>query len=155
MSIELMMPSNHLILPSIFPSIKIFSSESSLHIRWPKYWSFSFSISPSSEYSELISFRIDSFDLAVQRTLKSLLQHHSLKASILRCSAFFMVQLNICTHDYSHKIKRCLLLKRKSMMNLDSVLKSREITLPTKVCLVKAMVFPVVKIGRASCRERV
>ena len=94
MSIELMMPSNHLILPSIFPSIKIFSSESSLHIRWPKYWSFSFSISPSSEYSELISFRIDSFDLAVQRTLKSLLQHHSLKALILHLSTFFVVQLS-------------------------------------------------------------
>ena len=95
------MPSNHLILfrplllpPSIFPSIRIFSDESVLHIRWPKFWSFSFSISPSNEYSALISFRMDWLDLlAVQGTLKSLLQHHSSKASILRCSAFFIVQL--------------------------------------------------------------
>ena len=100
MSIESVMPSNHLILcytllllPSIFPSIRVFSNKSALHIRWPKYWSFSFSISPSNEYSKLISFRIDWFDLlAVQGTLKSLLQHHSSKASILRHSAFFMVQ---------------------------------------------------------------
>ena len=100
-SIELVMPSNHLIfyhplllLPSIFPSIRVFSSESILPIRWSKYWSFSFSISPSKEYSALISFRIDWFDLlAVQGTLKSLLQHHSSKASILQLSAFFMVQL--------------------------------------------------------------
>ena len=99
MSIELVMPSNHLILchplllpPSIFPSIGVFSNESVLHIRWPKYWSFSFSISPSNEYSGLISFWIDWFDpLAVQGTLKSLLQHHSSKASILRCSSFFIV----------------------------------------------------------------
>jgi len=99
MSIESMMPSNHLILcrpllllPSIFPSIRVFSNESALHIRWPKYWSFSFSISPSSESSGLVSFRIDWFDLlAVQGTLKTLLQHHSLKASILQCSAFFTV----------------------------------------------------------------
>ena len=94
-SIESMMPSNHLILccplllPSIFPSIRVFSNESVLCIRWPKYWSFSFSISSSNEYSGLISFRIDLFDLlAVQETLKSLLQHHSSKALILRCSAF-------------------------------------------------------------------
>ena len=99
------MPSSHLtlccpllLLPSIFPSIRIFSNESVLHIRWPKYWSFSFSISPSNEYSGLISLRIDWFDLlAVQGTLKSLLQHHSSKASILRHSAFFMVQLS---HPY-------------------------------------------------------
>ena len=92
------MPSNHLILccpllllPTIFPSIRVFSNESVVHIRWPKYWSFSFSISPSNEYSELISFRMDWLDLlAVQGTLKSLLQHHSSKASILRCSAFFV-----------------------------------------------------------------
>ena len=97
MSIESVMPSNHLILcrpllplPSTFPSVRVFSSESALRIRWPKYWSFSFSISPFSEYSGLISFRIDWFDLlAVQGTLKSLLQHHSSKASILQCSAFF------------------------------------------------------------------
>ena len=105
MSIKLVMPSNHLILchhrlllPSIFPSIRVFSNESVLHIKWPKYWSFSFSISPSNEYSGLISFRMDWLDLlAVQRTLKSLLQHHSPEASILRHSAFFMVQLS---HPY-------------------------------------------------------
>ena len=101
MSIELVMPSNHLILchplllPSIFPSIKVFSNESVLCIRWPKYWSFSFSISPSNEYSGLISFRMDWFDiLAVQGTLKSLPQHHSSKASVLWGSAFFTVQLS-------------------------------------------------------------
>ena len=102
MSIALVMLSNHLILchplplpPSIFPGIRVFSSESVLRIRWPKYWTFSFSISPSSEYSELISFRMDWFDLlAVQRTLKSLLQHYSSEASILWCSAFFIVQLS-------------------------------------------------------------
>ena len=100
MSIESVIPSSHLILcrplllPSIFPSIRVFSSESVLHIRWPKYWSFSFSISPSSEYSGLIFFRMDCLDLfAVQGTLKSLLPHHSSKASVLRCSAFFIVQL--------------------------------------------------------------
>ena len=102
MSIVLVMPSNHLILchpflrlPSIFPSIRVFSNELVLRIRWPKYWSFSFSISPSNECSGLISFRIDWLDLlVVQGTLKSLLQHHSSKASILRCSAFFIVQLS-------------------------------------------------------------
>ena len=102
MSIKSVMPSNHLILCcrlllplSIFPSIRIFSNESALHIRWPKYWSFSFSISPSNEYSGLISFRIDWLDLlAVQGTLKSLLQHHSSKASILQCSAFLIIQLS-------------------------------------------------------------
>ena len=105
MYIESVMPSNHLILwhpllflPSIFPSIRVFSSESALHIRWPNCWSFSFSISPSSEYSGLISFRIDWFDpLAHKGTLKSLLQHHSLKASVVWHSAFFMVQLS---HPY-------------------------------------------------------
>ena len=105
MSIELVMPSNHLILchpllllPSIFPSIRVFSSESVLHIRWPKYWSFSFSISPCNEYLGLISFRIVWLDLlAVQGTLKSLLQHHTWKASILRRSALFIVQLS---HPY-------------------------------------------------------
>ena len=102
MSIESLMPSNHFVLcrplllpPSIFPSIWVFSNEAALRIRWPKYWSFSFNISPSNEYSGLISFRIDWFDLlAVQGTLKSLLQHHSSKASILHCSAFFMVELS-------------------------------------------------------------
>ena len=107
MSNESVMPSNHLILccpllllPSIFLSIRVFSSESALHIRWQKYWSFSFSISPSNEYSGLISFRIDWFDLlAVHRTLKSLLQHHSLKASILCCLHFFSPTV-ISVHDY-------------------------------------------------------
>ena len=102
MSIKSVMPSNHLILchplllpSSIFPSIRDFSNESALHIRWPNYWSFSFSISPSKEYSGLISFRMDWLDLlAVQGTLKSLLQHHSSKASIPQCSAFFIVQLS-------------------------------------------------------------
>ena len=105
LSIESVMPSNHLILchpllllPSIFSRIRVFSNELVLCIRWPKYWSFSFTISPSNEYSGLISFRIDQLDLlAVQGILKSLLQHHSSKASILRCSAFFMVQLS---HPY-------------------------------------------------------
>ena len=105
MFIELVIPSNHLILcrplllpPSIFPSIWVFSNESVLHITWPKYWSSSFSISPSDEYSGLISFRMDWLDLlAVQGTLKSLPQHHNSKASILRCSAFFIVQLS---HPY-------------------------------------------------------
>ena len=105
MSIESVMPSNHLIFccplllpPSIFPSIRVFSNESVLHIRWPKYWCFSFTISPSNEYSGLISFRMDWLDLfTVQGILKSLLQHHSSKASILQHSAFFIVQLS---HPY-------------------------------------------------------
>ena len=105
LSIESVIPSNHLILccplillPSIFPSIRVFSNESVLCIRWPKYWSFSFNISPSNEHSGLISLRMDWLDLlAVQGTLKSLLQHHSSKASILWCSAFFMVHL---LYDY-------------------------------------------------------
>ena len=105
MFIKSVIPSNHLILchallllPSILPSISVFFSESEVRIRWPKDWSFSFSVSPSNKYSVLISFRIDWFDLlAVQGTLKSLLQHHSSKASILQCSAFFIVQLS---HSY-------------------------------------------------------
>ena len=108
MSIESVMPSNHLIrchplllLPSILPSIRVFSNESALRIRWPKYWSFSFNIRPSNEHTGLISFRMDWLDLlAVQRTLKSLLQHHSSKASILQCSAFFYSPTLISTHDY-------------------------------------------------------
>ena len=111
------MPSNHLIiyrplllLPSIIPSIRVFSNESVLCIRWPKYWSFSFSISPSIEYPGLISFRMDWSDLlAVQGTLKSLLQHHSSKASILRCSAFFTVQLS---HPYMSAGKTISLTRR-------------------------------------------
>ena len=117
MSIESVMPSNHLILchpllllPSIFPRIRVFSNESVLCIRWPKYWSFSFDISPSNEYSGLISFRIDRFDLlAVQGTLKSLLQHYSSKASILQRSAFFMVQLS---HPYTTTGKTIALTRR-------------------------------------------
>ena len=105
MSIKSVMPSNHLslchpllLLPSIFPSIRFFSKESVLHIRWSNYWNFSLSISPSNKYSGLISFRIDWLDLlAIQGTLKSLLQYYSLKASVLRCSAFFIVQLS---HQY-------------------------------------------------------
>ena len=129
MSIESEMPSNHLILchpllflPSIFPSIKVFPNELALCIRWPKYWSFSLSISPSNEYSGLISFRVDWFDLlAVQQTFKSLLQHYNLKASVLWCSLFFMVQLS---HPYT-----------------DSILKNRDITLPAKVCIAKLWFF--------------
>ena len=108
MSTESVMPSSHIILchpllplPSIIPSIRVFSNESVLHIRWPKYWSLSYSISPSNEYSGLLSFRMDWLDLlAVQGILKSLLQHHSSKASILWCSAFFIVQLS---HPYWRK----------------------------------------------------
>ena len=120
MSIEVVVPSNHLILfnpllllPSIFPSIRVFPNVSALCIRWPEYWSFGFSISSSNEYSGLIFFRTDWFDLAVQGTLKSILQHLSLKASILCCSAFFMVQLShlymttgktiALTMDYGHE----------------------------------------------------
>ena len=117
MSIESVMPSNHLILchplllpPSIFPSIRVFSNESVLRIRWPKYWSFSFTISPSNEYSGLISFRMDWLDLlAIQGTLKSLIQHHSSKALILWCSACFMVQLS---HPYMTTGKTIALTRR-------------------------------------------
>ena len=189
------MPSNHLILCHprllllsifstirVFSTIRIFSSELAAHIRGPKFWSFRFSISPSSEYSGLISVKIDWFDLlAVQGTLKSLLQHHSSKALILWCSPIFTVQLShpylttekktqlwlfrplsydftetmeivtdfiyldskiTADFDYRHEIKRCLLFGRKAMTNLDSILKSRDITLPEKIYIVKAMVFP-------------
>ena len=127
MSIELVMPSIHLIfcrllllLPSIFPSIRVFSNESTLHIRWPKYWSFSFSISPSNDYSGLISFRMDWLDLlAAQGTLKSLLQHHSSKASILRCSAFFIVQLS---HPYMTTGKTIALTRRTFVDKVMSLL---------------------------------
>ena len=122
-SIELVMPSNHLtlchslLLPSIFSSIRVFSNESALHIRWPKYWSFSFNISPSNKYSGLISFRIDCLDiLVVQGTLKNLLQHHSSKASILWHSAFLIVQLS---HPYMTTGKTIALKKRKKNHSLD------------------------------------
>ena len=128
MSIESVMPTNHLILchpllllPSIFPTIRVYSNESALHISWPKYWSLSFNISPSKEYPGLISFRIDWFDLlAVQGPLKSLPQHHSSKASIFQCSAFFIVQLShpymttgktiaLTTQTFVDKVKSLLL----------------------------------------------
>ena len=183
MSIESVMPFNHLnlccplLLPSIFPNIRVFSSELALPIRWTKYWSFSFNISPSNEYSGLVSLRIDWFDLLeVQGTLKSLLQHHGSKASIIQHSAFiqktkimasspftswqtdgetvetvadFILRGSKITADggCNHEIKRHLLFGRKVMTNLDNILKSRDITLPTKVHLVKAMVFPVVMYG--------
>ena len=127
MSIESVMPSNHLILccplllpPSIFLSIRVFSSESVLPIRWPKYWSFSFSISPSNEHSGLISFRMDWLDLlAVQGTLKRLLQHHSSKASNLLCSAFFIVQLS---HPYMPTEKTIVLTRRTFVGKVMSLL---------------------------------
>ena len=125
MSIESVMPSSHLILccpllllPPIPPSIRVFSNESTLRMRWPKYWSFSFSISPSNEHPGLISFRMDWLELlAVQGTLKSLLQHHSSKASILQCSAFFTVQLSLPSKTYvilfCFSLKICLSFKAK------------------------------------------
>ena len=127
MSIDLVMPSNHLILchplllpPSIFPSIRVFSKESVLRIRWPEYWSFSFHISPSNEYSGLISFRMDWLDLlAVPGTLKSLLQHHSLNASILRGSDFFIVQLS---HPYITTGKTKALTRRTFVGKVMSLL---------------------------------
>uniref|UniRef100_A0AC11ERJ9 Uncharacterized protein n=2 Tax=Ovis aries TaxID=9940 RepID=A0AC11ERJ9_SHEEP len=127
MSSELVVPSTHLILcrpllllPSIFPSIRVFSNESVLHIRWPKYWSFSFSISPPSEYSGLISFMMDWLDLlAVQGTLKSLLQHHSSKASVLQHSAFFIVQLS---HPYVTIGKTVALTRRTFVGKVTSLL---------------------------------
>ena len=172
MSIQSVMPSSHLILccpllllPPIPPSIRVFSNESTLHMRCPEYWSFSFIISPSNEHPGLISFRMDWLGLlAVQGTLKSLLQHHSSKALIFQCSTFFtLLQLQIeggkvevvtdflfldskitADGDYSHEIRRHLLSGRKTMTKLDSVWKSRNITLPTKDHIVKIMVFPVV-----------
>ena len=145
MSVESVMPSNHLILchpllllPSTFPSIRVFSDESVLHIRWPEDWSFSFSISPSNEYSGLISFRKDWLDLlADQGTLKSLLQHHNSKASILRCSAFFIVQLS---HPYTSTGKTIALARwtfvGKGMSLLLNMLSRLVVTfLPRSKCL--------------------
>ena len=127
MSIKSVMPSNHLILchplllpPSIFPSIRVFSKESVLHIRWPKYWNFSFSNSPSSEYSGVISFRMDWLDLlAVQGTLKTLPQNHSSRASILRCSDFFIVQIS---HPYMTTGKTIALTGRTFVCKVMSLL---------------------------------
>ena len=127
MSIESVMPSNHLILchpllllSSVFPSIKVFSNESALHIRWPKYWSFSFNISPSNEYPGLICFRMDWLDLlAVQGTLKSLLQHHSSKASVLQCSGFFIAQIS---HPYMTTGKTIALTRRTFVGKVTSLL---------------------------------
>ena len=127
MSIESVMPSNHLILccplllpPSIFPSIRVFSNESALRVRWPKYWSFSFNISPSNELPGLISFRMDWLNLlAVQGTHKSLLQHHNSKASILQCSAFFIVQLS---HPYMTTGKSIALTRRTFVDKVMSLL---------------------------------
>ena len=127
MSIESVMPSNHLILfrvllllPPILPSIKVFSNESILCMRWPKYWSFSFNISPSNEHPGLISFRMDWLDLiAVQGTIKSLLQHHSSKASILSCSAFFTVQLS---HPYMTTGKIKALIRQTTVGKVMSLL---------------------------------
>ena len=145
MSIESMMPSSHLILcrpllllPSIFPNIRVFSRESALHIRWPKYWSFSFNISPSNEHPGVISFRMDWLDLlAVQGTFKSLLQHHSSKASILQHSAFFTVQLS---HPYMTTGKITASIRRtfvdKVMSLLLNMLSRLVITfLPRSKCL--------------------
>ena len=145
MSIELVMPPNHLILcrpllllPLIFPSIRVFSNDSVLHIRWSKYWSFSFSISPPNEYSRLISFRMNWLDLlAVQGTLKSLLQHHSSKAPVLQCSAFFIVQLS---HPYITTGKTIILTRwtfvSKVMSLLFNMLSRLVITfLPRSKCL--------------------
>ena len=144
MSIKSVMPSNHLILcchllpSSIFASIRVFSNESVLHIRWPKFWSFSFSISPSNEYSGLIPFRMDWLDLlAVQGTLKSLLQHHSSKASILQCSAFFIVHLS---HPYMTPGKTITLTRQTfvgKVMSLLFTMLSRLVIafLPRSKCL--------------------
>ena len=154
MPIELVMPSNHLtlyhpllLLPSIFPSIRVFSNESALHIRWPKYWSFSFSNSPSNEYSGLISFRIEWFHLlAIQVTLKNILQHHSSKASILQCLALFMIQLS---HSYMTTGKAIALTRQTFVNKLMSLLfnmlsrfviaflpRSRCLLIPWLLCLI-------------------
>ena len=140
MSIESVMLSSHLflchlflLLPLIFPSIRVFSRDSALHIRWSKYWSFGFSISPSNEYSGLISFRMDWLDLlAVQGTLKSLLQHHSSKASILWCSAFFMVQLSYLnvTIGKTIALTTCIFVGRVMSLLLNTL--SRFVTVPSK-----------------------
>ena len=144
MSIESVMPSNHLILrcplllpPSIFPSIRVFSNESALHMRWPKYWSFSFNITPSSEHSGLVSFRMDWLDLhAVQGTLKSLLEHHSSKTTILQSSAFYIVQLshpNMTTEKTIASTRRTFVGKIMSLLfNRLSLLSTLVSNFPSK-----------------------
>ena len=150
MSIKSVMPSSHLILchpllllPSIFPSIRVFSDESALHIRWPKYWSFSFNICPSNEYPGLIYFRMDWLDLlAVQGTLKSLFQHHSSKTSILQCSAFFIVQLS---YPYMTTGKTIALTRRTfvgkvmsllfNMLSRSNMLSSEQLTILQEICI--------------------
>ena len=145
MSIELVMPSNHLILchpllllPSTFPSIRVLSNESFLHIRWPRYWSFSFNISPSNEYLGLISFRMDWLDLlAVQGTLKSLLQHHSSKASILWCSACFIVQLShpFMTTGKTIALTRWIFVDKVMSLLFNKLSRLAIIFLPMSKCL--------------------
>ena len=165
MSIEPLMPSNHLILchplllpPSIVPSIRVFSNQSVLRIRWPKYWGFSFCISPSNEYSGLIFFRMDWLDLpAVQGTLKSLLQHHSSKASILQCSAFFIAQLS---HPYMTTGKTIALtrwsLLGKIMSLLFNMLSRLVITfLPRSKCLLISWLQSWLKKELKQCYERI
>ena len=153
------MPSSHLILccpllllPPIPPIIRIFSNESTLHVRWPKYWSFSFSISPSNEYSGLISLELTGLISLQSKGLSRVFSNttwEDLDGETLETVTDFIFLGSKITADgdCSHEIKRCLLLGRKAMTNLDSILKSRDITLPTKVHLVKAMVFPVVMYG--------
>ena len=153
MSIESVMPSNYLLLcrpllllPSIVPSIRVFSNESGLHIRWPKYWTLSFSINPSNEHPGLISFRMDWLDLlAVQEILKRLFQHHSSKASILWCSVFFIVQLSypymVKNHHYQLKIQLLLILKGKEVCLVAINFLVSESVVLASVHLVQVMVF--------------
>ena len=153
MSIELLMPSNHLtlchpllLLPSVFPSISVFSNESVLRIRWPKYWSFSFSIRPPKEHSGLISLRIDWLDLlAVQGTLKSLLQHHTSKASILRRSAFFMFQLS---HPYTTTGKTITLIRWTFVGKGNT-----HMVFPSKIILWIAHLFITVTSNAINCHQ--
>ena len=131
-----------LLLPTILPSIRVFSNESTLHMRWPKYWSFSFSISSSKDHPGLISFRMDWVDLLAVTSWQ-------INGETVETVSDFILGGSKITADgdFNHEIKRCLLLRRKVMTSIDSMLKSRDITLPTKVRLVKAMVFPVVMYG--------
>ena len=150
MSIESVMPSDHLILccpllpfPSVLLSIRVFSSELTLHIRWPKYWSFSFSISPSNEYSGFISFRIDWFDLLeVQGTLKNLLRHHSSKASIFQCSAFFMVQLPYMTTGKTIALTRWTFVSKVMSQLFNTLSRFVLALLPRSKCLLISWLQP-------------